>query len=346
MASITAATTTSSLRTGSAAFPTPQARRRYWLTLAIFLALAGAFAIGLLTYNIPVPFGSDPFWIIARRRASSVLVMLIIAVCHAMGTVAFQTITNNRIITPGIMGFESLYVAIQTGVMFFLGTAGLTAFAGTWQFVFQVLVMVGLAVLLYGWLLSGRFANLQIMLLVGIVIGTGLGSVSSFMQRMLSPSEFDLLTARLFGSVNNAREEYLPIAIPIVIVVATLLFLRSRRLNVMALGKDIATGLGLNHTRELMTTLTLVTLLMAVSTALVGPMTFLGFLVATLAYQFANTSDHRYVFPLAITFAFLVLTGSYFIMNHVFYAQGVVSILIEFVGGAVFLWTILRRRVL
>ncbi|WP_125105870.1 MULTISPECIES: iron chelate uptake ABC transporter family permease subunit [Gulosibacter] len=346
MASTTASPTLPRQRSGSVAFQNDRARRRYWLTLGVCVTLAVLFAIGLLTYNIPVAFGSDPFWVIARRRASSVLVMLIIAVCHATATVAFQTITTNRIITPGIMGFESLYVAIQTGVMFFLGSTGLTAFSGIGQFLAQIAVMVALAALLYGWLLSGRFANLQIMLLVGIVIGTGLGSVSSFMQRMLSPSEFDLLTARLFGSVNNAREEYLPVAIPIVIVVAALLYLRSRRLNVMALGKDIATGLGLNHTRELMTTLTLVTLLMAVSTALVGPMTFLGFLVATLAYQFANTSDHRFVFPLAITFAFLVLTSAYFIMNHVFYAQGVVSILIEFVGGTVFLWTILRRRVL
>jgi iron complex transport system permease protein len=177
MASTTASPTLPRQRSGSVAFQSPRARRRYWLTLGICVTLAVLFAIGLLTYNIPVAFGSDPFWVIARRRASSVLVMLIIAVCHATATVAFQTITNNRIITPGIMGFESLYVAIQTGVMFFLGSAGLTAFSGIGQFLAQVVVMVALAALLYGWLLSGRFANLQIMLLVGIVIGTGLGSV-------------------------------------------------------------------------------------------------------------------------------------------------------------------------
>lgn len=333
-------------RSSSGAFPTPAACRRYWLTLSICLAAAILFAIGLLAYNNPVPFGTDAFWIIARRRFSSVLVMLIIAVCHAVATVAFQTVTNNRIITPGIMGFEALYVLIQTSVVFFLGASGLNTFSGLPQFILQVVVMVGLAVALYGWLLSGRFANIQIMLLVGIIIGTGLGSISTFMQRILSPSEFDLLTARLFGSVNNAREEYLPLAIPVVALAATLLYLRSRKLNVMALGKDIATGLGLHHTRELMVTLTLVTLLMAISTALVGPMTFLGFLVATLAYQFANTSDHRFVLPLAVIFAFLVLTAAYFVMNHIFFAQGVVSILIEFVGGSIFLWVMLRKKVL
>ena len=109
------------------------------------------------------------------------------------------------------------------------------------------------------------------------------------------------------------------------------------------MGKDISMGLGIGHRRELITVLLLVSVLMAVSTALVGPMTFFGFLVATLAYQFADTHDHRYVFPVAVLIGFVVMAGAYFVMNHVFYAQGVVSIIIELVGGSVFLVVILRK---
>ena len=104
-----------------------------------------------------------------------------------------------------------------------------------------------------------------------------------------------------------------------------------------------ATSLGINHRRQTMVTLFFVSILMAVSTALVGPMTFLGFLVATLAYQLADTYDHRYIFPMSVATAFIVLTGSYFVMKHVFYAQGVVSIIIELVGGGVFLLVLLRK---
>ena len=82
---------------------------------------------------------------------------------------------------------------------------------------------------------------------------------------------------------------------------------------------------------------------MAVSTALVGPMVFLGFLVATLAYQAAGTHDHRYILPVAALLGFVVLSGAYFIMRHVFYAEGVVSIIIELIGGSVFLFVILRK---
>ncbi|MFC0673749.1 iron chelate uptake ABC transporter family permease subunit [Brachybacterium hainanense] len=330
-------------RTGSGPFPTARARRRYLLVLGGLIVLSLAFGAGYLAIDNPMPVGSEGFWIIAKLRVSTVVVMLLVAFCQALGTVAFQTVTNNRIITPSIMGFESLYRAIQTSAVYLLGVAGLASLEGTWQFVLQIAAMMGLSTLLYGWLLSGKYANMQVMLLIGIIIGGGLGSVATFMQRLLTPSEFDILTARMFGSIANADLEQLPIAIPLIVVAGGLLLLRSRRLNVLSLGKEQATNLGLDHRREVILVLLLVSVLMAVSTAMIGPMTFFGFLVATLAYQAADTYDHRYVLPVAFLLGFVVLSGAYFLMKHVFYAQGLVSIIIELVGGIAFLVVILRK---
>ncbi|MCK2033841.1 MULTISPECIES: iron chelate uptake ABC transporter family permease subunit [unclassified Microbacterium] len=325
------------------AFTTPRARRRYIVVLVVLGVIALGSAFGLLAWDNPLPVGTPGFWRIAQHRATAVVVMALVAVAQAVATVSFQTVTNNRIITPSIMGFESLYRVVQTTTVYLFGVAGLVAIQGVGQFALQVLIMVGLAVVLYGWLLSGRYGNLQIMLLVGIVIGGGLGAIATFMQRLLTPSEFDVLAARLFGNVSNADPSYLPLAVPLVIAASALLWLRSRRLNVLALGPDAARSLGLDHRREQFLVLTLVAVLMATSTALVGPMTFLGFLVATLAYQFADTHDHRLIFPVAVLTAFSILAGAYFVMKNVFYAQGMVSILIEIVGGTVFLIVILRK---
>ncbi|MGE2833592.1 iron chelate uptake ABC transporter family permease subunit [Mycobacterium sp. SMC-4] len=327
-------------------FPTRRAAHRYWVTVSILVLLAVGFAVGLLVWDNPMPVGSQGFWRIAELRLTSVVVMAVVAFCQAVATVSFQTATNNRIITPSIMGFESLYVAVQTSAVFFLGVAGVVAVQGLPQFVLQVALMVALAVALYGWLLSGRYGNLQVMLLVGIVIGGGLGSVSAFMQRLLEPSEFDVLSARLFGSVANAEAGYLPVAIPLCLTAGLLLLANARRLNVIALGPDVSRNLGLDHRFEIMRVLFLVSVLMAVSTALVGPMVFLGFLVATLGYQLADTYDHRYLFPVSALLGFVVLSGAYFVMRNVFYAEGAVSIIIELVGGSVFLYVILRKGVL
>ncbi len=325
------------------AFTTRRARRRYFVVLGILVVLSAVSGFGLLAWANPMPVGSTGFWRIAQHRATDVTVMALVAVAQAVATVSFQTVTNNRIITPSIMGFESLYRVVQTSTVYLFGVAGIVAIQGIGQFAIQVAIMVALAVALYGWLLSGRYGNLQIMLLVGIVIGGGLGAIATFMQRLLTPSEFDVLAARLFGNVSNADPSYLPLAIPLVVAASALLWLRSRRLNLMALGPDAARSLGVDHRRELFIVLFLVAVLMATSTALVGPMTFLGFLVATLAYQFADTYDHRLIFPVAVLTAFTILAGAYFVMKNVFYAQGMVSILIELVGGTVFLIVILRK---
>lgn len=341
--SSTAQSQAQSARRSVGSFQSAAAARKYWIILGALIVAGLLFAFGLLAYDNPMDFGTRKWWLIARRRADAVTAMAIVAVCQAVATVAFHTVTNNRILTPSIMGFESLYVAINTATIFFLGAAGLTQSRNLGAFLVQLVIMVGLSLVLYSWLLTSRRNNMHAMLLVGIIIGGGLGSLSTFMQRMLTPSEFDVLTARLFGSVNNAETEYYPIAIPLVIVVTVLMFLNSRRLNVLALGRDAATNLGVNHKANAIYTLILVSILMATTTALVGPMTFLGFLVATLAYQAAETYDHRYLFPMAMATAFAVLTSAYFLMQHVFYAQGVVSIIIELVGGSVFLIVILRK---
>ena len=145
---------------------------RHLTRVVAVLALASAgFAFGLLAWDNPMPVGSDGFWRIADRRVTSVVIMAVVAFCQAIATVSFQTATNNRIITPSIMGFESLYVAIQTSTVYFLGAAGILVLQGVPQFLLQVALMVALSLALYGWLLSGRYGNLQVMLLVGIIIG-------------------------------------------------------------------------------------------------------------------------------------------------------------------------------
>ncbi|AXK46448.1 iron chelate uptake ABC transporter family permease subunit [Brachybacterium saurashtrense] len=330
-------------RSSSGAFPDARSRRRYRLVLAALVLAAAGFALGLLAVGNPMPVGTRGFWLIAELRVTSLVVMAVVAVCQSVATLTFMTVTGNRIITPSIMGFESLYTVIQTGAVYVLGVAGVVALQGTAQFLGQVAAMVGLSVLLYGWLLRGKYANIQVMLLVGIIIGGGMGAVATFMQRLLTPSEFDVLTARLFGSVTNASAEYLPFAIPLVLVATGLIWANAHRLNVIALGRDVCLNVGVDHGRQTIYMLVLVSILMAVSTALVGPMTFFGFLVATLTFQLAGTHDHRRLLPIGALAGFVVLSGAYFVMNHVFYAQGVVSIIIELVGGTVFLVVIMRK---
>lgn len=325
------------------AFRSQKDEKRYWILLIILICLGVLASYGLLVYKNPIPIGSPSFLPVVRRRMVALSAMIIAAICQSLATVAFQSSTNNKIITPSLLGFEALYSTIHTSTMFFFGASAFISFRGVGSFIFQISAMVLMCLILYGWLLSGKYGNLQLMLLVGIIIGTGLRSVSAFMRRLLAPSEFDVLQARLFGSVTNAKAEYFTVAIPIVIIVAILIIVYSKRLNVISLGKGASTSLGINHQFGVIYTLVLISILMSVSTALVGPLTFYGFLIATMTYQVVPTYDHRYIFPMSLAIGFLIITCSYFFMYHVFRAQGVVSIIIEMFGGIVFLITLLRK---
>lgn len=318
-------------------------RRRWLYSLIGLIVAAVGLTIATIVYNNPMPFGTDGFWKIAESRVVSVIVIAVVALAHSFATVAFHTVTANRIVTPSILGFEALYGLINTAAVFFFGALGATLTRGVVSYFFQVAVMVAFATMLYTWLLGSKFTNVHTMLLVGVVMGAGLASLTTFMQRMLDPNEFDILTARLMGNISNASTEYLPYAVSIVLIVGCWLWLSSRRLDTVSLGSDVATNLGVTHRTELIKILIAVSILMAMTTSLVGPMTFLGFLIATMAYSIADTYSHRAVFPLAFLLGYVLLTGAYFVLRHIFYAQGSVTIIVELIGGLVFLIVIMRK---
>lgn len=320
------------------------ATKKYNITFYTFCFLCILLVLGLMVYKNPVPPDSPSFIPVVKRRFVSVLAMFIAAICQSLATISFQTVSFNRIITPSLLGFEALYSLIHTSTIFFFGSTVLISFTGVGPFLLQVGMMVIMCILLYSWLLTGRRANMDLMLLVGMVFGVGLRSLSTFMRRLLTPSEFDILQAKLFGSVNNADEELFPIALLIILFATVILFLYSNKLDVMALGRDISVNLGLNYQREVIIVLIVIAILMAVSTALVGPMNFFGFLVATLTYRIVPNYHHKYVFRMGIVLGFTIIAGAYFLMYNFVETQGVVSIIIELLGGSVFLISLIVRR--
>lgn len=323
--------------------PAPRARRwREALPFIVVFGVAALFAAAILVYGNPAPAGSPGFWIIVQSRLTSLGTIAFVAVSQSLATVLFHTATSNRILTPSILGFDALYVLIQTSLVFVFGTAA-ASMEGIPKIIAQSALMVLFATLLYGWLFSGKRANLHLLLLVGVVLGIGFGSVSTFMQRMLTPSEFDVLSARLFGSIGKGNPDYLPIAAGIVLVILVFVWRRRRIYDVVALGRDVAIGLGVNYRREVVTVLVLVAVLVSVSATMVGPMTFYGFLVATLAYQFARGDSHAETIPLAIGIGLVTLLGATFVLRHVFAAAGLVTVIIEFAGGLLFLIVLLRK---
>lgn len=333
--------------TAVAAAETDVTRRpRVWLRFAIVGAVVVVAALGLLFYDLPMDPSRRGFWLALELRLITVATIAVVAVCQSVATVLFHTATGNRILTPSIMGFDALYVVMQTALVFFFGGAALAATDGLPKVALQSLLMVGFATVLYGWLFAGRRGNLHIMLLIGIVLGVGFGSLSTVMQRLLTPSEFDLLSARLFGNLSSSNPEYLPWAGLLIAAVAVAVWRARHRLDVLALGRDTATSLGVSYKRQVTLMLVLIAVLISISTTMVGPMTFFGFIVATLAYQLSGSSRHAVTLPFATLLGMATLLVGYFVLRHVFYAAGMLTVIIEFAGGLFFIIYLLRKGAL
>lgn len=309
---------------------------------AIALLILGALAI--ISIACFMTLGAKGSWsFILPFRGRKLLALCLVAYSVAISTVLFQTVTNNRILTPSIMGFDALYVLIQTAIVFFLGVGALGTLNPQAQFGVEVLVMVAFSGLLFRWLFLGEERSLTLLVLVGIVFGILFRSLSQFMQRLLDPNAFSVLQDTLFASFATVDTSLLLVATLIVMVVTVIAIRMLHTYDVLSLGRAHAINLGLDYKRTVIVILMLIAVLVAVSTALVGPITFFGLLVASLAHGLVGTSRHKYVLPAAALLAITFLVGGQTLLERVFSFDTALSIIIEFLGGIVFIYLILRR---
>lgn len=308
------------------------------------LALIVLAALALVSISCFMTLGAKGTWsFILPFRGRKLLALCLVAYSVAISTVLFQTVTNNRILTPSIMGFDALYVLLTTAIVFSLGVGALTGIDPQLQFGIEVVAMVAFSGLLFRWLFLGQERNLTLLVLVGIVFGILFRSLSQFMQRMLDPNAFQVLQDSFFASFATVDTSLLAVATLIVAVVSVIAFRLGHSFDVLALGRAHAINLGIDYRRTVVIILMLVSVLVAVSTALVGPITFFGLLVATLAHSLVGTSRHRYVLPAAALLAVTCLVGGQTILERVFAFDTALSIIIEFLGGIVFIMLVLRR---
>ncbi|GJM82217.1 putative ABC transporter permease protein YclO [Paenibacillus sp. HMSSN-139] len=256
----------------------------------------------------------------------------------------FQTITNNRILTPSIIGLDSLYMLLQTMIVFLIGGTALTMMSKNLRFVMAVGLMVVFAMLLYRMLFRKEGRNIYHLLLIGIIFGTFFSSVTSFLQKLIDPNEFLVIQDKMFASFNNVHSDLLLISLAGVLLVALYFTRFAKYLDVLTLGRDHAVNLGVSYEYVVKRMLVVVAILISISTALVGPITFLGLLVANVAYQFLNTYRHKTLILGASLIGFIALVGGQLIVERVFTFSTSLSVIINFAGGVYFIYLLLKEN--
>lgn len=308
------------------------------IKFAILIAIALASCLLYLFHDLD---GSFDYAL--PRRTIKVIAMLLTGTAIAYSTVIFQTITHNRILTPSIMGLDSLYMLIQTFFIFFLGSTHITVVNKQVNFFLSIGVMIVFALLLYRLLFKKGQQSIYFLLLIGIIVGTFFGSISTFLQVLIDPNEFMMVQDKMFASFNNINGDLVWFSLLMIVAVMLYGWKSVSDLDVMSLGRDTAINLGVPYDKVARKMLVLTAVLIAVSTALVGPITFFGLIVANLSYQFFSTYRHRTLISGAILMSVIALVGGQWVVERIFTFSTTLSVIINFVGGAYFLYLLLKE---
>ncbi|WP_150539085.1 iron chelate uptake ABC transporter family permease subunit [Actinobacillus vicugnae] len=276
-------------------------------------------------------------------RGKKLVLLLTIAYTIGVSTLLFQTLTNNPILTPSILGFDSLYLLTQTLLIFIFGGIGFTQLDIANKFAFESLLMLGGSLLLFN-TLTKEHNDLTRMILVGVIFGVLFRSLNNLLQRMIDPEEFAVAQGSSFASFNSVNPTLLWIGASIAILSAIWIWRQQHKLDVLLLGRDRAISLGINYPTFSRQLLICCALLVSVSTALVGPIIFLGLLVCAIVNALSPVIAHSVRLPMTFLISAITLVLGQAIFEQLLGMQGVLSVVIEFFGGIVFIYLILNRR--
>lgn len=305
------------------------------------LALAAATAYMLTDVN----FANEKLFLYAMKiRTPKLIVMIITAFAIGGASIVFQSVINNRIVTPCLLGMNSLYTLIHTAVVFFAGSTSILAANANLSFAADLIIMGVTATLIYSYFFKKTKHNVLYVLLIGTVLTSLFSSIQTTLTRVMDPNEYDNLLNTLVASFSNINTEIIIFSVIVLGAVIAFLGKDLSVLNVLTLGKNQAINLGVNYDRSVRRLLLGVTLFIAVATAMVGPISFLGLILANLSRQLLKTYKHSFLMLGSALFGIIVLVGGQLIVEQVFTYSVPISVFITVGGGIYFLYLLLTRR--
>ncbi|GLF83040.1 iron chelate uptake ABC transporter family permease subunit [Bacillus safensis] len=297
---------------------------------AVLIVIFITFQMGYWAYTVP-------------SRLKKVLAMTLTGGAIAFSSVVFQTLTNNRILTPSILGLDALYLFLQTAIIYVFGSTHLMIVNKNLNFFLCVGLMILFSVLLYTVMFKRKNKHIFLLLLVGIVFGTLFKSLSSFMEMLIDPNEYQVVQDKSFASFNHMNTDILLIASVLFAALCVYIWTFRSKLDVMSLGKEHAVNLGIDYDSITKKMLIVIAVLVSIATALVGPITFLGLLAVNVARELFRTYRHTYLLLGSLFISVIALVGGEFLVEKVFTFQTPLSVLIDLVGGLYFIYLLLKE---
>jgi iron complex transport system permease protein len=277
-------------------------RRRTALPVSVaisVLALTGAGALSLLVGARAVPLasvwdGTHPLHAVVEARLDRTLLGLAVGAALGLAGALMQGLTRNPLADPGILG-------VNAGATFAM-IVWMTAFGATSMGQFLPLAFVGAATaaaVVHGIASLGRDGATPMKLAItGAALSAGL---ASWTTGLLLADRRTMESFRFWqvGTVAGRGTDVLLAGLPFLVLGALVALAGARLLDTLALGDDLARGLGRRTTRDRLVIALAIVLLAGTATALAGPIAFVGLVVPHVVRALVGP-DHRRLLPFSM----------------------------------------------
>ncbi|MFF3065315.1 FecCD family ABC transporter permease [Oerskovia sp. NPDC057915] len=302
--------------TGRATSRRPARARRLAVGLVVLVvALAAVCALSLAVGANALPLSVvmdaltsyDPtnpdHLVVIEKRVPRTLVGLVAGAALGAAGTLMQGLTRNPLADPGLLGISAGASLFVVGAISFFGVSQVGGYV--W-FAFAGAAVA--AAVVYGVASVGREGATPVKLaLAGAAVTAALTSVVTAVL-LVDRAALDLMRFWQVGSLAARGSTVVWQVLPFVVVGLVLALALGRSLNGLALGDDVARGLGQDVTRTRVVAGVAIVLLCGAATAAVGPVAFVGLVVPHVA-RYVVGLDYRWVLPYAAVAAPVLLVG-------------------------------------
>lgn len=319
------------------------------LIVGAVLAMVGFMSIWLYTYrniidgNYHEPAIQRAILRILKMRSIQMLGIIISVVLIAKASLSFQTITNNRILTPSILGFDAIFIITQTLIIFFLGTGSLLVANKILNFGLSTFIMIFTVFIMFILVMRKNKNNIILLLLLGMVMSSLAGSISNFIQVFMDPQDFQSVVAMTNVNIHNINESLVLYLVPVTVIISVLFYREHKTYDVMSLGEEAAINLGVNFRKKSNYSLVLITVSIAIATALVGPMSFLGLIVVNVAKELVKNNKHKSIYFVSSLLSIIFVLGGQ-VLLEISGLKTPVTVIVSLCGGLYMIYLLFKEN--
>jgi len=328
------------------------------IVVSIILILAAMYiSISNGTYDISIKDLIDTIFrinpdpnndlVIFEFRLPRVVIGALVGFGFGIAGTVIQGITKNGLADPGILGINAgAGMAIVLFMFLFQGNINNTGWFSIFAMpLFGLIGGLTSAILIYLFAWKNGRLDTQRLILVGIAISSGLGAVSLFISLKMNPSDFEMATVWINGSIWNANWKYILSIIPWVVLLFPVILKKAFILDLFQLEENTVKSLGISTEREkailLLSAIGIVSACVSVS----GNIGFVGLLAPHISKSLVGI-QHKRAIPVAGLIGMLLVIVSDFIGRTVFApAELSVGIVISIVGIPYFVYLLLKAKV-